>query len=181
MQVNSTFYSDHTLPDLRSTIKLCPRIVQKYIPGSRAAARRFIDPRFVCRPVRNLVRYGLWQVLLTYVLNKEDTSMGLSDVPGSMEPRSEMNIARTFALGLFTRSAAYYRGYVCLQYQDDHDSNTATSTVRTLGLSWNDPSKLGLAEDSIWVKAELDKSPHQSVRNDKLTHRGSGPSDQSAW
>lgn len=47
-----------------------------------------------------------------------------------MEPRSEMDIARTFALELFTRSAAYYRGYVCLQYQDGHDFNMDTCTVQ---------------------------------------------------
>lgn len=56
--------------------------------------------------------------------------METSDVPGSMEPRSEMNIARTFVFELFTRSAAYYRGYVCLQFQDGHDSNTGTCTVQ---------------------------------------------------
>jgi len=71
-------------------------------------------PRSVSRPVRIPDRHGLWQVFFSYMLNKGSFPTKPPDVPESMEPRSKMNIARTFILELFTRSAAKCCGNVCL-------------------------------------------------------------------
>lgn len=46
-----------------------------------------MSPRAESGPVRVMA------VLLTYMLNKEDIPMELPNVPGFMEPRSEMNFS----------------------------------------------------------------------------------------